>query len=103
MSDATSEAPIRTSVATTLDDVLSIIACSDDYGHTNEVVQHFFTGLLGGWIGDDEIEAYASSFLTPEMLAKGYGEEDAEDRRERLQEFRRRWCGGRSAPITGEV
>jgi hypothetical protein len=72
------------------DDILSLIATADDYGHHNSVCM----GALVEWawpITDEDIERYASDFLTDEMKAQGYGQDDYDSVKERLEEARTRY------------
>jgi hypothetical protein len=78
-------------VKTTLNDVLSIVGCSYDYGHSNQIVWDFFWTLAGEKVSDEEIESFLKQeFLSPEARAQGYGEEDAESSREVILEWRER-------------
>jgi hypothetical protein len=64
-------------------DILDLISCAEDYGHTNSVCM---TSLFewAGPVSDEDIEAYVTNVLTDPQ----YGEEDAEDIKERLTELR---------------
>lgn len=60
------------------DDILSMISCSEDYGFSNDVL---ISGLVQ-WarpITQADVTRFCSEFTTPAMIAKGYGEEDAEN------------------------
>lgn len=78
-------------VSTTLDDILSLVHCSQDYGFHRVVLMQAFAGMTG-WVTDEEIAVYAASFLTPEQRARGYGEEDAESAAKTLTEWRNTYC-----------
>lgn len=82
--------PVKPRVNVDLDDLLSLIACADDYGYGNPVLMDAFRSWSTP-ITDEEIEAYAASFLTDEQRARGYGEEDADEARTRLRDFRARF------------
>lgn len=72
------------------DDILSLIATAYDYGHANQVC----LGALVEWawpITDEDIERYVSDFLTPDMIAQGYGQEDYDQAKARLEEARERY------------
>jgi hypothetical protein len=65
------------------DDILSLIATADDYGHHNSVCM----GALVEWawpITDEDIERYASDFLTS-------GQDDYDAVKEQLEEARSRY------------
>jgi hypothetical protein len=79
---------------TSLHGVLSIVSCAKYYGHTNQIVMGFFAELIDEHLSDEEIEAYvADEFLSDAGREQGYSEEDADESRERLREFRDKWCG----------
>lgn len=72
-------------------DLLGLVNCADSYGFGNSE----FLAAMGGWAGwvtDEEIEAFAARYTTLEMIAKGYGEEDAAEARSGLREWRDRFC-----------
>jgi hypothetical protein len=76
-------------VTTTLNDVLSMVSCADDYGHNGQIAMHFFWTLAGEKVTDDEIEVFLQQeFLTDAAKLKGYTEEDADSSREAIQEWR---------------
>lgn len=79
------------------DDILDLIACASDYGHTNSILM----GTLVAWawpITDEDIDRRAAWFVSEEAKASGYCEEDAEESRRRLVEARKRF-----APETSHV
>jgi len=63
--------------------ILDLVACAKDYGHNNDVVMCGFAELLES-LSDEEIETHAKSLLKD----GGYGEEDYEEMKENLIEFR---------------
>lgn len=78
-------------VSTTLNDVLSMVSCSHDYGHSNQIAWHFLWTLAGERVTDAEIEAFIQrEFLSDAAKAQGYTEDDARHSREVIQEWRRR-------------
>ena len=81
------------------DDVLDLVHAAEDY-HWGSPLLCTLADWLDRTITDDEIEAFAMQFLTPEMLAKGYGDEDATAARERLTAFKKRYCASRTATAT---
>ena len=75
-----------------LSEVLSLVSCAETYGHTNDVIMGAFARWLGFKCSDEEIDAYADWFATPEAAKQGYGEEDRSAIRERLIAWRDRHC-----------
>lgn len=75
-----------------LDDILSLVSCAPTYGFADEVFYDAMASWMDRTLSDEEIEDQARSFLEPEMVAKGYGEEDAQEVRERLAAFKNRYC-----------
>jgi len=71
-------------VTTTRENIISMVACAEDYGHDNQITRAFFWDLLGHVLTDGEISDYAEKISSME----GYGEEDAEEIVERLQNWR---------------
>ena len=70
-----------------LDDILELICCADDYGYRNDVLFEAFSLLLTT-LSDEEIENYASTFLSDESKKDGFSEEDYESSKKILLEFR---------------
>ncbi len=81
------EPPPKRCVSVPREDILGLIICADGYGLAHQVLFCDFANWLGD-LSDEEIEDQAAAFLTPEMRAQRYGEEDAENAREALHEFR---------------
>lgn len=75
-----------------IDEVLSLVSCAQDYGFANALLFGAFASWCSGKVSDDEIENYAADFMTPESIAKGFSEEDYDDIKERLTEWRDRYC-----------
>lgn len=75
-------------LTTTLDNILDLINCAEDYGFYDDVLLCAFANLMKYQLSDEEIENYAKIFLTPEYTKKGYSEEDYEAAIERLKEFK---------------
>jgi hypothetical protein len=76
-------------VETTLDDVLSMVSCQYDWGHSNQIAQHFFWTLVDEHVSDEEIEAFIfDRFLNENARANGYGDEDATQARDILHQWR---------------
>ena len=71
-------------VTTTRDDVISMVHCRHDYGHGNQITDHWFWALLGERLDDDEIKAYALSVLSEDV----YTQEDHDEAIENLTEWR---------------
>jgi len=72
-------------VTTTRGDIISMISCGYDYGHLNQISNHFFWGLLGEHLSGDEIQEYAKDLSSED----GYGEEDYEE----VVDMLTRWAG----------
>lgn len=85
---------MRTTVHVDVSDILSLVHCAHDYGHGNSVFMDAMAGMLGRQLADEEILAYANDYTTPEMVAKGYSEEDRDSAIETLREFKVRYIGG---------
>lgn len=71
-------------ITTDLGNILSMINTRYDYGHGGSIASHFFWGLLGGALTNEEIEWYARDVESSE----GYGEEDYESAVSSLTEFK---------------
>ncbi len=78
------------------DDILGLIATSRTYGHHNPICMGALVELASP-ITDEDIERYASRFLTSEMRSQGYTEEDYEAIKARLAGARARWAAGPGA------
>lgn len=74
-------------VTTTREDVISLVACRDDYGHTNQIIDLWFWQLLEERLTDEEIAAYGEGVAALD----GYSDEDREEIVERLTDWRDRW------------
>lgn len=75
-----------------ISEILSMVSCAEGYGFEDDVLFDGFAGWVGRTVTDEEIEAYAADFLTPESRAKGYSEEDYEGCKERLTAWRDKYC-----------
>lgn len=77
-------------VTTDLENILSLINCASSYGFGRDV---FYSGMFGiiKPVNEQEIQDYASTFLTSEMRSKGYTEEDYESAIEELTELNNRY------------
>ena len=76
-------------VKVTLDLLLDLVLCTDDFGYM------FFSAIaeLTGNVSDDEIAMYAAQeFLTDEALAEGYTHEDYSVAVKCLTEWRNEYC-----------
>jgi hypothetical protein len=67
--------------------ILELISCADDYGYRKSILLSGFAEMVGE-LTDADIEEYVARFTTPEYLAQGYSEEDADNARECLSVFR---------------
>ena len=76
----------ETKITTAFGNILSMIACANDYGHGGQIFDHFTWTMIGESLSDQEIELHALSVQnTP-----GYGVEDYEDVKRELEDFRQR-------------
>jgi len=75
-------------IKTTLENILSLIACASDYGFEDDVLFDAFREMLDSKISNEEIETYARSVEAME----GYGEEDYDAIKERLKDFKNKYC-----------
>lgn len=78
-------------IKTDLDNILSLISCARTYGHENGVLFDAFSGMIGRRLDNDDIERYSRSVGDEE----GYGEEDYEDIKNILTEFKLKFCDER--------
>ena len=75
-------------IKTTLENILSLIACASDYGFEDDVLFDAFRGMLDSKLTNEEIETYARSVESME----GYSEENYEAIKERLKDFKNKYC-----------
>ncbi len=75
-------------IKTTLENILSLIACASDYGFEDDVLFDAFREMLDGKLTNEEIEIYARSVESME----GYGQEDYEAIKKRLKDFKNKYC-----------
>lgn len=75
-------------VKTDLFNILSLVSCSDIYGFSDDI---FFDamGEITGDVTDKEINAFIEETFVDE---EGYGEEDREEAKEKLTEWRDKYC-----------
>jgi hypothetical protein len=83
-----------------LDDLLDLVNCAEDYGFADDVFLDAAAEWMGRKLSDAEIEEFAARYLTPEMEAKGYSEEDAGSTPESLRAFRDRYITPKPAANT---
>ncbi len=69
-----------------LQDILDLVVCADDYGHTNDVLMSSLAEFTGV-VSYVEIEEFAKELGSQD----GYGEEDEEEARARLTQWRIRY------------
>lgn len=74
-----------------LNDLLDLVGCAADYGYDSDIL-YSALAKWSGWVTDEEICTYTDWFVTPEARKQGYGEEDRDKQRERLTEWRDRYC-----------
>lgn len=70
-----------------LSEILDLVSCAQDYGFADDVLMCSLYDFTGD-VSDEEIKDFSASFLTPEMRAQGYSEEDQEQTAERVTEWR---------------
>ena len=75
-------------IKTTLENILSLIACASDYGFKDDVLFDAFREMLGSKLTGEEIEWYARSIEEED----GYSEEDYKAIKERLKHFKNKYC-----------
>ena len=75
---------IKDQIITNRDNVISMVSCADDYGHRNQIIDHFFWQLLGEKLTDAEIVEYATELASGD----GYDQEDFDEVSERLTYWR---------------
>ena len=75
-------------IKTTLDNILDLISCAVDYGFEKDVLFDAFREMLDSKLTNEEIETYARGVEAME----GYNEEDYEEIRERLADFKNKYC-----------
>ncbi|MCP4355247.1 MAG: hypothetical protein GY793_06370 [Proteobacteria bacterium] len=75
-------------IKTDLENILSLIACASDYGFENNVLFDAFREMIGSKLTEHEIEWYARSI----EAENGYGKEDYEAIKERLESFKNKYC-----------
>lgn len=71
--------------------ILSLIACSHDYGFYDDVLMDGLADLLDRKLTTDEIISYCNWFLTEEAKAQGYSMADFEASYETLSEFKEKY------------
>jgi hypothetical protein len=75
-------------IKTDLGNILSLISCARDYGFEDGVLFDAFKEMLDSKLTEEEIEWYARSIEAED----GYGEEDYKEIKERLVEFKNKYC-----------
>lgn len=68
-------------------EILNLITCAEDYGFKSEVLFSSFAAMLEK-LSDDEIEEYCSYYTSSAGIEAGYSEEDSDNAKEILQQFR---------------
>ena len=75
-------------ITTTLDNILSLIACAQDYGFEDNVLFDAFAEMIGRQLSHAEIIAFADAVSKEPR----YGPEDEWKIRRRLIEFKVGYC-----------
>jgi hypothetical protein len=78
-------------IITDLNNILSHVACAIDYGYYDDVLMTDFANLTG-FVTDNEINWYCTD--TEENKKQGYTQEDYEQWKERITEWRDKYCKG---------
>ena len=68
-------------------EILDLINAVDTYGYKDDVLFTSFRDFMDRKLSDDEIEGYLKEYLKD----PDYGEEDREEAREILQEFKQKY------------
>jgi hypothetical protein len=68
-----------------LDNILSLVSCADDYGFNKQVLMEGLAGMMDYKLSDDEIEQHARDIL----LEDGFGIEDYQEIKESLIRFKK--------------
>lgn len=71
-----------------LENILSLVSCAGDYGFEDNVLFDSFSKMLEGKLTEEEIEWYARLVESQD----GYTEEDYKIIKERLNEFKNKYC-----------
>lgn len=82
------EKTMNREIKTDLENILSLIACARDYGFEDDVLFDAFKEMLEGKLSEEEIEWYARLVESED----GYTEEDYEAIKERLKDFKNKYC-----------
>lgn len=77
-------------VSTNLNNILSLVSCAHQYGYNDSILMSSLYDICGV-VSDEEIDAYADSFMTEEMQKKGYSKEDRDESKGTLMEWKRRY------------
>lgn len=68
-------------------EILNLISCAEDYGFSDDVLFTYFASFLGD-LSNEEIEEYCSYYTSNAGREAGYNEEDYEEVKEKLQQFK---------------
>jgi hypothetical protein len=79
-------------LSVSLEDLLSLVNCAKDYGFARSVFLDAMADWTGRAVSDAEIRDYAQGYMTPEMIARGFGEEDHDEAIETLTRWRDYYC-----------
>jgi len=74
-------------VSATLDDILSLVSCAEDYGFSHPILLGAFRNIIDGRLSNQEIENYARGVADKD----GYGEEDYIEIKMRLKDFKQKY------------
>lgn len=75
-------------VSTDLNNILSLVACAEDYAFESSVLFDAFAEIIEKSLSLDEIAVFVSSFNAED----GYGDEDRAEIESRLSDFKQKYC-----------
>jgi hypothetical protein len=79
---------MRKEIKTDLDNILDIVICSTDYGFGKTMFFDFCSSLINKELSDQEIESFSKRLSSQD----GYTQEDYESAKERLHDFKSKYC-----------
>lgn len=77
-------------VTTTLQNILDLINCAESYGFGDDIFYDAMFSIIKP-LSEEEIESYAKTFLTGEMIYMGYSQEDYDSAIETLIELNNKY------------
>lgn len=77
-------------ITTDLYNILDLVACGESYGFSHHILYYYFAEIIKP-LSIEEIEAFSKTFMTEESIAEGFTEEDAENIKETLIDFKNKY------------